>query len=133
MITRPGIIWINGFHRLSKNITLTITTSKLLQKFLKRSQISLTWTHTLCEFHRQFLPLSTPRCSFKHSRPSHGSAEAAAIRTADLPRALSTFCSQRPTGLLALTTVSWGKGGNPGSANPENPVTDLKTQDFHMH
>lgn len=43
-------------------------TSKLLQKFLNRSQITLTWPHNLWAFHRQFLPLSVPRHEWKKKK-----------------------------------------------------------------
>lgn len=76
-------------------------TSKLLQKFLKRSQIHLTWTHNLCEFHHQSLPLSCPETAARTQRPTGGSAEAAAVKIADLPK--------RAVGMLAMTALSQGK------------------------
>lgn len=65
-------------------------TSKLLQKFLNRSQITLTWPHNLWAFHRQFLPLSVPRHEWEKKkknpqRTSSGNAGGTAIKSVDLP------------------------------------------------
>lgn len=84
-------------------------TSKLLQKFLKWSQLALTWIHNLCEFHRQFLPLSKPRYSYKKHSTTGGNAGAAAIKIADLPERVQYTVFPNPWGMLAPSTFSWGK------------------------